>query len=147
MSSQDKLMPTEWVAIEYGYEKISIQDGRGTEIGFVHRRRDADLIISAVQALHPTTDVSTDGLVELCQQLRRNTKDTTAFCPEPIYRNPEGPKAADAIEALQRSNASLREALEYLLSAADAVNDDNHSVVDPDAIITAHKALEDREIG
>ena len=39
-----------WVAIEYGYEKISIQDERGTEIGFVHRRRDADLIIKAIAA-------------------------------------------------------------------------------------------------
>jgi hypothetical protein len=38
---------TPWVAVQYGYEKFSISDNRGTEIGFVHRRKDADLAAAA----------------------------------------------------------------------------------------------------
>ena len=59
---------------------------------------------------------------------------------------PHAYKLRDHIKAQASRIAELNEALEYLLSAADAVNDDNHSVVDPDAIRTARKAL-DREIG
>ena len=36
-----------WTTTEYGYEKHAIADGRGTEIGFAHRRRDAHLIAAA----------------------------------------------------------------------------------------------------
>jgi hypothetical protein len=86
-------------------DEVSTNDPTG-ELVMV-RRSDIRTLIAS----QPSLEVQTDGLVELCQQLRRNTKDTTAFCPEPIYRNPDGPKAADAIEALQRSNAEKDEAL------------------------------------
>ena len=36
--------PSRWFFRQYGYEKFSIYDERGTEIGFVHRRRDAERI-------------------------------------------------------------------------------------------------------
>jgi hypothetical protein len=34
------------------------------------------------------------------ERLRRHVFDTTAFCPMPSYRNPDGPEAADTIERL-----------------------------------------------
>lgn len=36
-----------WGHTEYGYERHAIADQRGTEIGFIHRRRDARLIAAA----------------------------------------------------------------------------------------------------
>lgn len=36
-----------WSETRYGYEKYAITDARGTEIGFVHRGRDARLIAAA----------------------------------------------------------------------------------------------------
>jgi hypothetical protein len=36
-----------WEARQYGYERHAILDARGTEIGFVHRRRDASLAAAA----------------------------------------------------------------------------------------------------
>ena len=36
--------PSRWHFRQYGYEKFSIFDERGAEIGFVHRRRDAERI-------------------------------------------------------------------------------------------------------
>ena len=39
--------PGPWRTVEYGYEKHSITDDRGAEIGFAHRRRDARLIAAA----------------------------------------------------------------------------------------------------
>jgi hypothetical protein len=36
--------PKRWFFRQYGYEKFSIFDERGAEIGFVHRRRDAERI-------------------------------------------------------------------------------------------------------
>lgn len=41
----------QWSAKSCGYEKYAILDDRGTEIGFVHRRRDAHLIAAAPDLL------------------------------------------------------------------------------------------------
>ena len=40
-------MTRPWRTVEYGYEKHSITDDRGVEIGFAHRRHDARLIAAA----------------------------------------------------------------------------------------------------
>jgi hypothetical protein len=36
----------------------------------------------------------------LIERLNRSVIDTTAFCPSPVYRNPDGPEAAHAISTL-----------------------------------------------
>jgi hypothetical protein len=47
-----------WSAKRYGYEKYAILDGRGTEIGFVHRSRDAHVIAAAPDLLHALRQTS-----------------------------------------------------------------------------------------
>jgi hypothetical protein len=37
-------------------------------------------------------------MTALLERLRRQVFDTTAFCPMPSYRNPDGPEAASLIE-------------------------------------------------
>lgn len=41
----------EWTAKNYGYEKYSIIDENGTEIGFAHRKEDAELMAAAPDVL------------------------------------------------------------------------------------------------
>lgn len=36
----------------------------------------------------------------ICERLLRSVTNTTAFCPSPEFRNPDGPEAADTIDAL-----------------------------------------------
>jgi hypothetical protein len=55
-------------------------------------------------------------LDELVERLRRSVTDTTAFCPSPEYRNPDGPEAASRLLA-------MKEALEILTSKLDEWHD------------------------
>lgn len=46
-----------WTATKYGYEKYSITDERGTEIGFAHRPKDAGLMASAQELYDALSDL------------------------------------------------------------------------------------------
>lgn len=61
--SEARFTPGKWVSIKYGYEKYSIQDWKGTEIGFCHRPNDSDLIAAAPELYEALEDVL--GLVPL----------------------------------------------------------------------------------
>jgi hypothetical protein len=53
----------------------------------------------------------------IVERLRRSVTDTTAFCPTPSYRNPDGPEAADTIEELVEA---LKGSREYVADALEA---------------------------
>jgi hypothetical protein len=96
----------------------------------------------------PTTDVSTDGLVERLRDADRGSVQRSLGSR--IFG-----EAADRIEALQRSNAEKDEALRNLLQSCDRGPPMLHdgcgttiiSAPSPEAMRQARKALEDREIG
>jgi hypothetical protein len=86
-----------------------------------------------------------DRLRYLLNWSESNTRVSTVM---KTFTMPDRQTAKDALEQLYKdipeaaeAISSLLNALEYLLSAAKAVNDDNHCVVDPDAIRTAEAAL------
>lgn len=93
--SQDKLMPTEEM-IEAGIGKAGEIQNAATSAEFV------TAIYNAMEAARPTTDVSTDVLVERMARIIQ-TADT-------LWLGSELDTIAEAkrrIEALQRSNAEL----------------------------------------
>ena len=99
--SQDKLMPTEEM-IEAGIGKAGEIQNAATSAEFV------TAIYYAMDAARPTTDVSTDGLMELRERVRDFIYDcTTDDCGTgwTLSAHQTDDLIAMANEALQRSNA------------------------------------------
>jgi hypothetical protein len=146
MSPQHKLMPTVQIEPATAQTLMDWNVLHHTDAGWL-----IDLDIWRTSKARPTTDVSTDGLVERLRDADRGSVQRSLGSR--IFG-----EAADRIEALQRSNAEKDEALRRI-SAPLGNPPEKQDGDKAETIIRfwrgvavrcreiARKALEDREIG
>jgi ABC-type Fe3+ transport system substrate-binding protein len=115
MSPQHKLMPTEEM-IEAGVEAAEKQFWENIS------SHDVKAIYLAMEAARPTTDVSTDVLVErIVRDLAKQL-----YAHHVVKYDPEAEEYCirQAIAALQRSNAEKDEALKLALELIECIEDE-----------------------
>jgi len=76
-ASKPAFTPGPWEAKNFGYEKFAVMDGRGTDVAFAHRRRDARLIAAA-----PDLYEALEAAREVIQEERDIMVDCATAPPE-----------------------------------------------------------------